>query len=166
MRVPIRKGDEYTHLKPDPHMTQAKYDELKAKLDRLQNVTRFRWMKETAVNAEGGDFSENAGYQAAKAKLRGINEAILQIQEHLKRAIIIEARDASDGVQLGSRVAVRLDGVVKIYTILGSSEIDLANNIISHNSPLGAAFLGRRVGEKFNIKPGSKTMECEILEIV
>lgn len=164
MRVPIRKGDEYAHLEPDPHMTQAKYDELAATLHRLKHVTRFRWMKETAINAEGGDFSENAGYQAAKGKLRGINEAILRIEKHLKRAIIIEP-SAGGAVALGSRVTVSIDGAAKTYTILGSSEIDLANNIISHNSPLGAAFLGRRVGEKFVIKPGSRTMECEILAV-
>lgn len=164
MRVPIRKGDAYAHLKPDPHMTQAKYDELKTKLERLKTVTRFKWMKEVATLAEGGDFSENAGYQAAKGKLRGINEAIHEIEEHLKRAVIIKPKSGGI-VGLGSTVTVLMDGKEKKYTILGSSEIDLERNIISHNSPLGAAFMGRRLGERFVIKPGNKAIDCEITEI-
>lgn len=154
MRVLNRKGD-FIPAKADPHLTQDKYEELVAKLEHLKKVARLRLMKEVAKEAENGDFSENASYQIAKGKLRGVNEAILYLEEHLKKAVIIKTDSNKNSVEIGSRVTIKSDAEEKTYLILGSSEVDLKRNIISHNSPLGLALLGKRVGDKVIItRPG------------
>lgn len=145
-------------------MTQAKFEELTQKLEHLKKVTRFKWMEEVAILAEGGDFSENAGYQAAKAKLRSINDAIHYLEEHLKKAIII-SKNNSGRIDIGSTVTLEVNGKEKIFTILGSSEIDLSQNIISHNSPIGAALLGKREGEKAVISANGKQVVYTILDV-
>ncbi len=164
MRVLNRKGD-FIPAKADPHLTQDKYEELLAKLEHLKKVTRLRLMKEVAKEAENGDFSENASYQIAKGKLRGVNEAILYLEEHLKKAVIIKTDSSKNSVEIGSRVTIKSDAEEKTYLILGSSEVDLKRNIISHNSPLGMALLGRRKGESIELKKQEKLQRYIITDI-
>ncbi len=165
MQVPIRRSEKEALTKMDPHITAAKFAELKEKLEKLKKVTRFKWMKEVATQAEHGDFSENAGYQVAKAKLRGINQAILDIELQLKKAIIIEADSNAAFVQLGHTVTVSLEGKEKKYQVLGSTEVDPLKNIISHNSPLGIALLGKKIGDKARVALKDRTIEYTILNI-
>lgn len=145
MQIPKRRGDFHGYAQ-DPRMTQQTYDDLKAKLERLKKTVRPRLMKEVATLAEHGDFSENAAYQIAKGKLRGVNDTIHYTEEHLKKAVIISA-GSSDRVEIGSTVTVEVNGRSKQLTILGSAEADPLKNIISYSSPLGAALLNKRTGE-------------------
>lgn len=151
MRVPKRRSEAKAYIKIDPHITREKYEELKSKLEHLKKVTRLRLMQEVATLAEGGDFSENAGYQIAKGRLRGVNQTILELEERLKKAVIIEKGSASLIVVVGSEVTLEVNGDTRKYTILGSSETDPIRGIISHNSPLGSALLGKAVGGKVTI---------------
>lgn len=164
MRVPKRRSENSHRLQFDPHLTQAAYDKLKAKLEHLKKVTRLRWMQEVATLAEGGDFSENAGYQIAKGRLRGINQAILDLEQQLKQAIIISNTTSSEIVQVGCTVTVEIAGQEKTYTLLGSAETDPTKNIISIDSPLGAALVGKRVGESV-VLPTLQKKVITILEI-
>jgi transcription elongation factor GreA len=164
MQTPQRKSGKFTGLQADPHLTQAKYDELKNKLERLKKYSQPRAIEEVKRLAEMGDFSENAAYQIAKGRLRGINRGILEITDHLKRAIIIQPRK-TETVQIGSTVTVLVNAKLKDYLILGSSETDPLKGIISHNSPLGSALLGCRVDEIVKIKLKDKIVEYRIVEI-
>ena len=109
MRLPIRKGGKYTFIKPDPYLTSAKAEELKKRLEWLEKVAQPQAIKEVSRLAEMGDFSENAAYQMAKGKLRGINQEIIELHEYLNQAIIIKPSQG-DRVELGSRVEVNMDG--------------------------------------------------------
>lgn len=164
MQTPQRKPGKYSHFKPDPHLTEAKYNELKNKLERLKKYSQPRAIEEVKRLAEMGDFSENAAYQIAKGRLRGINQGILDITDHLKRAIII-APHSSDTVQIGSIVTVEVNGKQKEYQILGSSETDPTRGVISHNSPIGSALIGCRVGDVERIKLNDKIVEYKIIKI-
>lgn len=164
MRVPIRKGGEFTNLKPDPNITQKKYDELVTKLKVLK-LRRPSLAKEVMIAAEGGDFSENAGYQAVKWQLRGLNQKIENLEEQIKFAVIIPLPKPDGTIQLGSRVEIKVDGKIKNYLILGSEELDLAQGIISYRSPLGASLMGRKIGEKFRVQLGEEERECEIIKV-
>ncbi len=163
MRVLNRKGD-FIGAKADPHLTPEKFDELSAKLEHLKKVSRLRLMKEVAKEAENGDFSENAAYQIAKGKLRGVNEAILEIEAHLKKAVIITTKK-HDNVSLGAHVTVASGGHEKTFLILGSSEVNLEKNIISHNSPLGLALLGKKIGETVIVTNHGKSRHYTITNI-
>ena len=165
MRVPIRKAGPYTHLKPDTNLTEEKYAELSAKLDKLKNVKRPREAAEVKRLALMGDFSENAGYQLAKGRLRGINQRILDIEYLLKHADIIRPDANSDKVQLGHLVTLETEGQRKDYRILGGAETDPTRGIISHNSPLGAALINKQVGDEVEINLADRTKIYKIIKI-
>ncbi|NTU99482.1 transcription elongation factor GreA [Candidatus Falkowbacteria bacterium] len=164
MQVPIRKPGKYTHLKPDPHMTVEKFNELKNKMEHLKNVSHPRAALEVRRLAEMGDLSDNFAYSMAKGRLRGINQRIFEIEEHLKKAIIIKP-GASDRVVIGSTVTVEVNGKQKTYQILGSSETDPLQGVISHNSPIGSALLNKKVNDIVRIKPKDQIIEYKIVNI-
>lgn len=165
MRVPIRKSEKYTHLPVDPHMTREKFDALTAKLARMEK-SRPALAKDVQRFAENGDFSENAEYQIAKGKLRGLNRRIDETRDLINRAVIIEPGKNTGTVELGSTVTVQTGAEEKTYTILGSSETNPAKGIISHNSPIGKALIGKRAGESVAVRAGGKETAYTILAVI
>ena len=165
MRGPIRKPGTYTHSQTDPHVTAEKLQEFKAKLERLKNMDQPRAIQEVKRLAELGDFSENAAYQIAKGRRRGINERIGELESAIGKAILIPSGTQGNRVQLGHLVTVELDGQEKMYRILGSSETDPKRGIISHTSPLGSALLGKKVRETFIVRLANKDVTCTIRDI-
>jgi len=163
MRVPIRKGGEFTNIIPDPNLTQEKFNEFNDKLKRLKSQ-QPQAIFEVKRLAELGDFSENAAYQMAKGHLRSLNQRIFELEEHLKSAVIIKPLGNNE-VGLGSRVTIEMNNQEKTYLILGSSEIDLKKNIISHNSPLGSRLMNKKVGDVFNLELGDKLAQVKIIKI-
>lgn len=145
-------------------MTEAKLNELKKELAHLKEI-RPGAAAEVSRLAELGDFSENAEYQHAKGRLRGINNAMLRIEHQINNAEVIEKNDSAGEVQLGNVVTVEVDGKKKKFQILGSSETDPTQGIISRNSPIGEALLGREVGEEVEVKLPAKTVIYKILKI-
>jgi transcription elongation factor GreA len=163
MRVPLRRNEKRPDPK-DPYLTPEKFTEMKEKLARLKE-TRPRLAAEVKRLAEMGDFSENAGYQLAKGRLRGLNQRILDLENHLKMAEIICANPNLKIIQIGSRVTLEREGKQKIYIILGSTESDPVHNVISHLSPLGAALMGHRAGEKISLSLVNKQAEYMVVKI-
>ena len=164
MRLPYRKPGKYAHTKKDPHITQERFDALTKDLERLKTVKKPHAMKEVSRLGEMGDFSENAEYQIAKGKLRGINNAILRIEHELNHAVIISAtKDGS--VSVGSTVTVETDGKQKSYSILGSNEADPGSGKISQHSPIGEALIGKRAGDSVILSIGGKEKELKILYV-
>lgn len=165
MRVPIRKGGKYTFVPPDPYLTQEKFDALQNKLDRLLNYTRLQAMADVKRTGENGDFSENAEYQIAKGRLRGINQRILDLQDQLKNVHIIKPNKNASTIGLGNKVTVLLNGQEKTFQILGSSETNPTLGIISHKSPIGSALIGHQVGDIIKIIINNNQAECKINKI-
>ncbi len=164
MRIPIRKPDKYTHLKPDPRVTATKLVELEDKLRKLKKI-RPRAAEEVKQLSEGGDFSENAGYAMAKGRLRGINQAILELEDQLKHVEVITPPQDASTIQLGHRVTIDIAGKQETYRILGSTETNPNHGIISHGSPIGSALIGHRVGESITFRSATKIVKCRILKI-
>ncbi|MFC1687095.1 GreA/GreB family elongation factor [Patescibacteria group bacterium] len=164
MRIPIRKPGKYTHSKTDLHLTQAKLDEMKKELERLVSILRPKSMKEVSRLAEMGDFSENAAYQISKGRLRGINARILDLEERIGKVVIIEPKDNAH-IQIGHRVTVEANRKQLTYLILGSTESDPGQSVISHTSPLGAALIGKAVGDTVTVKLKEKDVKYEIIKV-
>ncbi|MFA5754063.1 MAG: GreA/GreB family elongation factor [Patescibacteria group bacterium] len=164
MQVPTRRNEGKHLPKLDPYLTEDKFNELKDKLARLL-ARRPSLAIEVKRLAEMGDFSENAGYQLAKGRLRGLNQRILNLEYQLKNAEIIPVSPHSDKVQIGSSVVLESAGQEKTYRILGSTETDPSRGIISHTSPLGAALLNHHAGEIIKIVLGDKEKSFKILKI-
>ncbi|MBI2099075.1 GreA/GreB family elongation factor [Candidatus Uhrbacteria bacterium] len=163
MQVPKRKPGKFAHLKADQNITEEKFEELKAELERLKKFSLPAAAEEVATLAQMGDFSENAAYQMAKGRLRGINQRILELEDRIKYAVIIKPSKNAQTVGLGHKVTIESGGESKTYLILGSAETDPLKGIISQNSPLGSALMGRKLGDKIKIPP--KGVEWKILKI-
>lgn len=156
MQIPYRKPTKYSNLKTDPLLSQGKFNELSEKLAKLKKI-QPEAAAEVSRLAELGDFSENAEYQLAKGRLRGILTNIAKLEHHLHTAEIIK-HDAKSGiVQLGHTVTVEVNGKQKKLQILGSTETSPEKGIISNNSPIGAALLGSEVGETVLVMLANKT---------
>lgn len=164
MQVPIRKPGKYTHQRPDPHITVAKLEEFKQDLARLK-ASQQPAAKEVMRLAEMGDFSENAAYQMAKGRLRGINQKITELEHYLNHAVVIAPADDAELIQLGHRVTVAIAGTEKTFLILGSEEADPDQGVISQHSPIGSALMGRRVGATVTIRLKDREVSCKILSV-
>lgn len=164
MRVPIRKGELENFKAKDYSLSPAKYQELERTLARLLK-RRPQEAKEVKRLAEMGDFSENAGYQLAKGRLRSLNQRILDLEDMIKKADIVIPDDNTDSVQIGHKVSLEVDGVQKMYTILGASESNPAAGVISASSPLGSALLNKKIGDEFALEINGKEKNYSINKI-
>ena len=164
MQIPKRKTEKNVQSTNDPYITAQKADELQKELERLIKFARPRTSDEVAELAKHGDFSENAAYQMAKSKLRGLNNRILILQDKLNNAIIIECAPG-DCVKLGSQVTIETNGQNKIYKILGSQETNPQQGIISHLSPIGTALLGHKLNDEVEIEINGQNLKHKIIKI-
>ena len=128
------------------------YDGLKKMEQELENLktVRRKEVAEKIKEARGqGDLSENAEYDAAKEEQGEIESRIIQLENLLRNAEVIDEDVLKmDVVNLGSKVTVldvEFDEEME-YTIVGSTEADPMNGRISNESPLGMAPLGQKVG--------------------
>ncbi len=165
MRLPYRKPGKYTNLETDVYITAEKLQELITQFDTLKKVTHPFLASEVSRLAELGDFSENQEYQLAKGRLRGTIEKMQKLEYHIAHAIIISKSQQTTIVRVGNTVTLVCDTTQKTYHILGTSETNPKKNVISHNSPLGAALMGRKVGDTFSLTLANKQVACTILEI-
>ena len=117
---------------------------------------------------EQGDLSENAEYDAAKDEQRDIESRIEELEKLLKNVEVVdEEEDDLDTVSVGCKVRLYdAEFVEEIEnSIVGSTEADSLNNKISNESPVGAALLGRKVGETVEVETQAGVLLFKILEI-
>ena len=128
-------------------LTQEGYDNLEKELDYLKTEERAAIAERIRVALGFGDLSENSEYDEAKNAQAQNEIKIAELEEKIKYARIIDESEVDlETVQVGNKVKlldIEFDEEVE-YIIVGSTEVDLANNKISNESPLGAALLGKR----------------------
>ncbi|MBI4239632.1 transcription elongation factor GreA [Candidatus Uhrbacteria bacterium] len=138
-----------------PHyLTKEGLDKLKTDLHHLKTVVRKEVIERIAAAKELGDLKENAEYAEAKDEQALLESKILEYENALKEAVLIneEHGGKQTHVSVGSRVTVTLNGKEYEYLIVGSEEADPVQFRISHESPLGKAFLGKKVGDSVVVK--------------
>ena len=164
MQTPKRKPNPYDLIPPDYYITQQELDRLVQEVEKMEKIKRPRIIEEMQAAAEHGDFSENFPYQNAKRRLRGLNYKIDEFKRKINNAIIIE-KDHSGIVQVGSTVTFEMNGNERTYTILGAQEANPDKNIISHQTPLGEALLGKKEGEEFATEINERKMNIKIIKV-
>ena len=165
MYVPKRRYDLNPQKDFDPYITQKKHNQMQANLERMIKIIRPKLVKEVEEHAKLGDFSENAAYQMAKGKLRGLNNRILVLQNNLNKAVIIKSNKKSQTVELGSQVTVKLGDQQFTYQILGAQEAEPDQGIISHKSPIGSALLGHRKSDEIEVQFDDRIIKYKIVKI-
>lgn len=113
---------------------------------------------------ELGDLSENAEYQDAKEEMAFTTGHLMELEDYINRAVIIEQRSA-DKVSVGSAVFIRSAANERSYTIVGPNEANPASGRISNETPLAQALLGKRVGDRVEVSTPSGKVEYTIVKI-
>lgn len=149
---------------PDNLLTAEKIRELRDELDKLKKKIP-KQAEEVSRLGELGDFSENAGYQFAKGKLRGMNQRIFELEKQLNHAEVIKPMTDFSRVQVGHKVTLQVGGKEVIYKILGSEESSPHQGVISHSSPIGYALIGHEVGDIVNVTLPKGVVEYKIVKI-
>ncbi|MFA4937248.1 MAG: transcription elongation factor GreA [Patescibacteria group bacterium] len=114
---------------------------------------------------ELGDLSENAEYQEAK-NAQAFNEGrILDVENVLKNAEVIKETRQNNTVQVGSSIKVKSDGEEADYKIVGSNEADPSQGLISNESPLGTAFIDKKLNDVVEVEIPSGKKSYTIISI-
>ncbi|MDX2264064.1 MAG: transcription elongation factor GreA [Hyphomicrobiales bacterium] len=149
-------------------MTAEGYAALEAEVKFLKTVERQRIIKAIAEARAHGDLSENAEYHAAK-EAQGMNEAkVLDIEDKLSRADIIDISKLSgDTVKFGATVKIVDEDTDEElqYQIVGEVESDVKNGKVAVNSPLARALINKKVGDSVEVTTPRGSKSYEILEI-
>ena len=149
-------------------LTQEGYDNLEKELNYLRTEKRAEIADRIKVALGFGDLSENSEYDEAK-NAQAENEAkIAELENKVRYAKIIDEKDIdTETVQIGNIVKVldmEFDEKIE-YTIVGSTEVDLAENKISNESPLGQALLGAKKNNVVEVNAPAGVMKYKILSI-
>ncbi len=149
-------------------LTQEGYNNLENELNYLKTEKRAEIADRIKVALGFGDLSENSEYDEAKTAQAENEVKIVELENKLRNAKIINEKEIdTETVQIGNTVKVLdMEFDEKIdYTIVGSTEVDLAENRISNESPLGKALLGAKKNNVVEVKAPVGTMKYKILSI-
>ena len=149
-------------------LTQEAHDRLQGELEHLQGPVRAEIAKRIEEARDEGDLKENGGYHAAKDDQAQIEARIAQITQLLRNATVGEAPEASGVVEPGTVVTATIAGDDATF-LVGNREIAEAGDeldVYSEASPLGAAILGLKIGQKTSYQaPSGATIEVEIKDV-
>ncbi|HEU4914059.1 MAG TPA: transcription elongation factor GreA [Candidatus Saccharimonadales bacterium] len=152
-------------MKKQFHLTQQGVDELKKELAELIALrTEIAGRIKTA--REFGDLSENMEYSAARQDQERNEARISEIEHILANVQVITAPKNDNKVVLGSTVKLKSDaGKTKEFQVVGTVEADPLSGKISDESPIGVALMGKKNGDKIEIKLPAETISYTIVEI-
>lgn len=149
-------------------LTQEGYDNLEKELDYLKTEERAAIAERIRVALGFGDLSENSEYDEAKNAQAANENKIADLENKLRFAKIIDESEIdTKTVQIGNKVKIKdleFDEDLE-YTIVGSTEVDLANNKISNESPIGSALLGAKKNQIVEANTPGGIVKFKVLAI-
>ncbi len=133
------------------YLTKEGLEKVQAELQKLKREERVEVAEQLKRAKEYGDLSENSEYADAKEAQAKLESRIFELEEIIRGAVLIKKSQQKNVVNVGSTIEVQKGVKTFKYTIVGSREAKPEANLISNESPLGKAFLDRRVGEAVEI---------------
>jgi transcription elongation factor GreA len=149
-------------------MTAGGHAALETELKHLKSVERQAVIKAISVAREHGDLSENAEYHAAKEKQSFIEGRIVELEDKLSRAEVIDLEKVKgEKIVFGATVTIiDVDSEKEsTYQIVGEDEASIANGKISNTSPMARALMGKRVGDEAEVAAPSGARAYEIMDL-
>ena len=148
------------------YITEEGLNKLKEELDLLKNTKRKEIANRIKEAKELGDLSENAEYQEAKEEQSFVENRVLELESIIRNVNLIKKDKKANEITVGSTIEVEKDSGDKFtYTIVGSSEADPTKGLISNESPIGMAFLGKKVGDEAQVEAPSGAIKFKVLKI-
>ncbi|MEO1251041.1 MAG: transcription elongation factor GreA [Pseudomonadota bacterium] len=150
-------------------MTMSGYAALEDELKRLKNEERPAIIQAIAEARAHGDLSENAEYHAAKERQGWIESQILEIEDKVTRAEVIDvAKLNGDTVKFGATITLIDEDTEdeKVWQIVGDHEADVKQRRISVSSPIARGVIGKTVGDSVEIAAPGGARSFEIAKVV
>lgn len=148
-------------------LTAKGLEKLKQELEHFKSVRRMEVAERLKAAIALGDISENSEYDDAKNEQAFIEGHIIDLENKINTAKIIDETTRRNTVQVGSKVRL-LDKAYNEeveYVIVGSSEADPFNSRISNESPVGSAIIGSKKGDEVEVSTPDGPVIFEVLEI-
>ena len=150
------------------YITEEGYNKILAEINHLESVKRPEISAQIAEARDKGDLSENAEYDAAREAQGHLEAKIAQLKGMISNARLIdESQLKTDVVQIMNKVKLKntTTKATMSYTLVSDSEANLKENKIAVSTPIAQGLMGKKVGNKVDIKVPSGIMSFEILEI-
>lgn len=150
-------------------ITAAGIEELKAELEQLEGPARHEMAARIKVAREEGDLKENAEYHVAKEDQAHLETRIKRLQERLHNAVVVEVdAAAADRFAFGLRAEVvdEENGKANVWTLVGSTEANLAEGRLSAESPIGKALMNAKVGATVKVETPRGKRNFKVLKLV
>jgi len=149
------------------YLTAEGAERLKNELAYLKGPAREQLAQRLRAAIQQGDLSENADYIAAKEEQAFLEGRIMELTGILNNFQIIEEKQTDHGiVDIGKHVTIQEDDFEpETYYIVGPKEADPRNSRISHESPIGRALIGHKVGETVTAETPNGAIRFKILKI-
>ena len=150
-------------------ITSQGLKKLKKELEELKNIKRPKIIEAIAEARGHGDLKENAEYHAAKEEQSKIEGRIIEINDLIARANVVDVTklEKKDNVIFGSTVhLIDLEiNIKKTYKIVGKDEADATKNYIYFRSPMGKALIGKKKKETITVTTPAGEKNFEIIEV-
>ncbi len=151
---------------PPIHLTTEGLAALHNELRELTVERRPEVISRIKAARELGDLRENADYEAARKEQSFLEGRVLQLEQMIKHAVIIDQSASGSEVVMGSTVVVETDRHgPEMFKIVGSAEADALAGKISYTSPIGRALMGRRAGETVRVTVPAGTIDFTVVEV-
>jgi transcription elongation factor GreA len=151
------------------YLTSEGKQRFAAELHELQTVRRHEVEEQIRRAKEFADAVDNAEYDEAKQEQAFVEGRIQELERLLSNAKVIEepaGGAAADYVRMGSHIKVGdSEGEEETYYLVGSHEADPRHGLISNESPIGRALIGKRVGDEVTVVAPAGAFNLKILEI-
>ena len=149
-------------------MTATGYDRLQEELKRLKSVDRPAIIRAIAEARDHGDLSENAEYHAARERQGFIEGRVLELEDKIARAEVIDVSKLSGKVvKFGATVTLEDEETEEkvVYQIVGEDEADIAQRRLSVTSPLARALIGKTIGESVEVSTPRGARSYEVVKV-
>ena len=147
------------------YLTAEGLEKLKAELNHLITEERPRVAQRIHDAKLDGDITENAEYEDAKQEQSFLEGRIATLEAQLKNAQVIESGGNGDKVGIGSKVVIKGAEGEETFTIVGSAEASPRDGRISNESPVGAALMGRKKGDKVVVQAPAGPMTYTVVRV-
>lgn len=140
---------------------------LEEELEYLQTSKRreVAWQLHDAID-EGDDIDDNAAYEVAKNEQAFLEGRIRNLEEKLALSRLVGPYMPTGSVQIGSTITIKdTEGMKNTYRIVGPTETNPREGLISYESPLGQALIGRKVGEDIQVNAPIGLVQFQILSV-
>lgn len=147
------------------YITLEGLEKIKKELDYLKTTKRKEVADKIGYAASFGDLSENAAYQRAKEDQGFLEGKILELEEIVRSAKIIEKPKQTDRVQIGSIILIDSGDKTEKFQVVGTEEANPMEGKISYQSPLGQALMDKKAGAKIKIDTPDGKIQYKIIKI-